>query len=406
MNVDGLRIADKILGLPVCWVLTALRYLSKPFIRSSRLSPIEKILIIKLSEMGSTVLAYPAIMELKGHLPDAQIFFLVFSANRAVVEILGFTDNKNIVTVSSDGLLSTVTSGIGALLKLWKAKVNVTVDMDFFSRFSAIVAFLVCRGSRVGFHRFNDEGLRRGDLLTHKVIYSPHIHTSAAFLGLAKALFAPEGELVQYKGPIHIETGQWPSYSPQATDLESVKIRLESKGFVGGNQHRLVLVNTNASEIFPLRKWPLSRYVELCATLLVRRPDVMIALTGSRSEAPEAEFVATNVGSSRCVSLAGDTSFTELLALYSFAALLITNDSGPAHFASLLRLPTVVLFGPETPRLYGPFGEHCISLHAGFACSPCVSVYNAKKSPCKNSLCLKAISVEDVVSKSLTMIPE
>jgi len=98
------------------------------------------------------------------------------------------------------------------------------------------------------------------------------------------------------------------------------------------------------------------------------------------------------------------TSLDELLALHSMSDLLITNDSGPAHFASLVRLPTLVLFGPETPRLYAPLGRSTVCLSAGFACSPCISVYNGKKSPCDDNLCLKAITVGEVYQAAVTAL--
>jgi ADP-heptose:LPS heptosyltransferase len=81
--------------------------------------------------------------------------------------------------------------------------------------------------------------------------------------------------------------------------------------------------------------------------------------------------------------------------------MMVTNDSGPAHFASLLRLPTVVLFGPETPRLYSPLGDTHKDIYAEFACSPCVSVYNGKQSPCTENRCLKSIAVAEVLSEVL-----
>ena len=104
----------------------------------------------------------------------------------------------------------------------------------------------------------------------------------------------------------------------------------------------------------------------------------------------------------RCIDFTGRTSFRELLALYSIARLMITCNSGPAHFAVLLDLPTIVLFGPETPRLYSPLGNKQRILYSEFACSPCVSVYNGKKSSCTDNQCLKTISVETVLQEALT----
>ena len=77
---------------------------------------------------------------------------------------------------------------------------------------------------------------------------------------------------------------------------------------------------------------------------------------------------------------------------------MVTNDSGPGHFSSVTRLHTVVLFGPETPALYGSLGKS-IPITANLACSPCVSAANHRKTPCTDNACMRAIRVDDVLEK-------
>ena len=74
---------------------------------------------------------------------------------------------------------------------------------------------------------------------------------------------------------------------------------------------------------------------------------------------------------------------------------MISNDSGPAHFAAATRLPTIVLFGPKTPKLYQPLGTSQ-AIYAGLACSPCVSAHNHRKTACDDNVCMRAIGVEQV----------
>ena len=52
-----------------------------------------------------------------------------------------------------------------------------------------------------------------------------------------------------------------------------------------------------------------------------------------------------------------------LLALFHRAALLITNDGGPGQFAALTPVPTIILFGPETPLLYGSLAKNAFCFH-------------------------------------------
>ena len=94
--------------------------------------------------------------------------------------------------------------------------------------------------------------------------------------------------------------------------------------------------------------------------------------------------------------MAGHTSLTELLTLYSVADVLVTNDSGPGHFSSLTPVHAIVLFGPETPRLFGPLSASSTVIWKELACSPCVSVFNHRLSPCRNNVCMQAITVDEV----------
>ena len=113
--------------------------------------------------------------------------------------------------------------------------------------------------------------------------------------------------------------------------------------------HRLVLVNPNASELLPHRRWMPERFAQLIRRILNGYGDVFVLITGAPDERAEAERLATLCGS-RCASFAGHSALAELPALYSHAALMVTNDFGPAHFAAASGLPTVVLFGPEVAK--------------------------------------------------------
>jgi ADP-heptose:LPS heptosyltransferase len=404
MQVDTLRFLDRFFGIPLCFIFTLARRLES-FVRKKRpLPPPHKVLIIKLSEMGSTVLAYPALAELKKRRPEVELFFLVFKQNAPIVEILDLTPSSNIITVDYRSTGRLLVSGVRALRRLLGERIDTTIDMDFFSRLTAIVSFLVCRGNRVGFHRYNDEGLYRGNLLTHRVLYSPHVHTSVAFVALIRTLFEEPDDEPHYRGRIDPKELMLPKYVPSPNDVKSVRNKLQVAGVEEGGDQTIILINPNSSDIFPLRKWPLEYFAQLCRRLLTEVPQCRLVITGGASEQKDAEYIKERVPIARCIDFTGKTNFRELLALYSIAKIMVTNDSGPAHFASLLQLPTVVLFGPETPRLYGPIGDTHRDIYADFACSPCVSVYNGKKSPCQENRCLKSITVDVVLKEVLTCL--
>jgi ADP-heptose:LPS heptosyltransferase len=145
--------------------------------------------------------------------------------------------------------------------------------------------------------------------------------------------------------------------------------------------------------MLPQRRWMPELFAELVRRILAANDDILVLITGAPSERAEAETLASQSGSDRCIAFAGQSALGDLPVLYALAVVMVTNDSGPAHFAAASGLPTIVLFGPETPNLYRPLGNSK-AIYAGLACSPCVS--NHRKSACDDNVCMRAISVEQV----------
>ena len=156
----------------------------------------------------------------------------------------------------------------------------------------------------------------------------------------------------------------------------------------------LILMNANASDLIPLRRWSSESYIEVAQRLLARFPEIHVAFTGAKNEAGKAQAIVARVGSPRCFSLAGETTLRQLLVLYGLADVLVTNDSGPAHFAALTPIHTVTLFGPETPLLFAALTARNTPLWAGIACSPCVSALNNRQSACHDNVCMQRITPE------------
>ena len=162
---------------------------------------------------------------------------------------------------------------------------------------------------------------------------------------------------------------------------------------------KIVLLNANASDIVPLRKWPLENFVKLGKQLL-ENSEFTVVLTGSKEEQDACADLALQINPGRAVNFAGETSFKELITLYSISDLLITNDSGPVHFASTTNIPIIALFGPETPKIFGPMSPNAKVISLELACSPCVSVFNQKKSSCTDNQCMKQITVAMVIQET------
>jgi len=185
------------------------------------------------------------------------------------------------------------------------------------------------------------------------------------------------------------------SFRPSLSEVAEINALLLHEN-PGIGSAPLILLNPNASDLLPLRRWPSLRYVELARRLLERYPDLFIGFTGAPAEAGRNNQLANEVRSSRVIPLAGKTTLRQVLALYTRSEILVTNDSGPAHFASMTPIRVVTLFGPETPALFAARSPNATALWAGIACSPCVNAYNNRQSVCRNNLCMQAITVDDV----------
>lgn len=403
MQVGSMRILDFWVGVPISVVLTGFRKLGDMFGRSSDDDP-KRLLIIKLVEQGATVIAAPAIQRAVELVGRENVYFAVFTENRPILDMLDLIPAENVIAIRGDGLFAVATDTLRAIYRLRRSRVDTAVDFEFFSRFSAAFAYLSGATKRVGFHSYAGEAGYRGDLMTHRVAYNIRLHASQTYKMLVDAAAVNASQLPTL-GFRPLEGHEDLDFDPDPDDIESMKSLLSSH-FNGELPQRLVLLNANAGDLLPIRRWADSRYIELAKRLLESDSELRIALTGSKDERQGAEALVREVSSDRCVSVAGQTTLTELLALYSLAEVMVTNDSGPAHYASLTPIDVVTLFGPESPDVFGSKSSRSHLIWAGLACSPCVNAFNQRVTKCTNNLCMQGISVDEVYAKVTSVLKQ
>ncbi|MGW0521994.1 glycosyltransferase family 9 protein [Crossiella sp. NPDC003009] len=141
------------------------------------------------------------------------------------------------------------------------------------------------------------------------------------------------------------------------------------------------------------RRWPVDRFAELA-----RRLPGHVVLTGSLPERPRAKEVAELAGLPPERVLAGHTSLAELAPLVATARLVICGDTGVAHLATAYGTPSVVLFGPVSPELWGPPPERPehLALWAG------ISSDTFADTPAPGLL---RISVDEVLDAARRLLP-
>jgi ADP-heptose:LPS heptosyltransferase len=388
-----MRLLDRWVGLPISAALTLLRKLEDAVRRESA-GPPRRILFVKLVEQGATVVALPAFRRTIEMVGSDNIFMVVFSQNRSILDILAVIPPANVITIRSTGLGVCAIDTIRAIRRMRRERIDTAVDFEFFSRFSGALTYLSGAKRRVGFHSFAGEAGYRGDLMTHRIAYNFALHASQIYRVLAEVLTMPPDRLpaIDYKAA---DEQTEPSFRPGPGEVGEVKALLRGK-LSRASIPRLVLLNANSGDLLPLRRWPGDRYVLLAERLLKRFPHIAIAFTGSPEEQEVAEHLVTLIDSERCISVAGHTTLRQLLVLYGLAEILVTNDSGPAHYASLTPIDVITLFGPETPAVFGPRSPRSHIIWAGLACSPCVNAFNQRVTTCTDNICMQRISTDDV----------
>lgn len=100
------------------------------------------------------------------------------------------------------------------------------------------------------------------------------------------------------------------------------------------------------------RRWPVDRWIDLCTRLA--REGHRIVLTGNAHEFRRCRFIAKAAHLPVQSVLAGSTDLEDLACIIAPARAVICGDTGIAHVATALRTPSVVLFGPTSPRYWGP----------------------------------------------------
>lgn len=395
MKVDTMRRIDYYAGVPLCFFGTILSKLSRLLGASKRKKP-QNVLFLELSEMGSAILVDPAMRKLQRE-TGANLFFAIFQKNKPSLQLLNTVPDENIYTIRENSLLLFVIDTLKFFFWTRKRKIDAVIDLELFSRFTALLTGFSGAAAKVGFHAFFNEGLYRGDFLTHKVAYNPHIHIAANFIALVHALNADKEEIPYSKTLITSQDLTLAKAKVSAGDQEIIRqfIRDCSAGFDSGI-NKVILINPNASELLIQRRWPPPHYVELIKMILEKCPIALVLITGDPREREEAEQLKDQVSHHRCINFAGKVRFAQLPHLYSISEFMVTNDSGPGHFAAVTEMPTFVIFGPETPALYGSLGK-TTPIYAGLACSPCVSAANHRKTACIDNVCLHVIKPAQVL---------
>jgi ADP-heptose:LPS heptosyltransferase len=395
MRIETQRKIDRTAGTWICRVLSLFPVKTPP----KRFRP-SKILVILLSEMGSLVLARPMLDLIKTKYPSSSLYGLCFEKNREFLEILDIISPSKILTIRADSFCLLFNDTLRVYVRMRREKMDTVLDCELFSRISSIYSFLSGAEVRVGFHPHTQEGLYRGNYINRPVLYNPHHHISHQFINLVEAIESDGAPKVKRAIPPH--DCEIPGIRIAEKTKEEFLKRFQ-KDYPHVIKRKLVLLYPSGG-LLPIRTWPLQNYCRVAEVLL--KEGYAVAVIGMKSDHELAKEIQSYCRSENCIDLTGYTgTILELMALFHVASLLISNDGGPGHFASMTPIPSILLYGPESPSLYGALGRRSVKLHTAFSCSPCLTAYNHRHSPCDgDNRCLKSITPEVVLNKAYYLL--
>ncbi len=168
--------------------------------------------------------------------------------------------------------------------------------------------------------------------------------------------------------------------------------------FSSQNREKAKIIGINPGGARDNRRWDPKHYAWV-VNKLIERFDAKIILLGGPGEENLAGKIQ-DMMKYKAVNLAGKLTLNDLVYVINRLNLILTNDSGPMHIAAAVKTPVVAIFGPEDPRLFGPYTTPDLYriVFKDVDCRPC------KKKDCKRPLCLDQITSEEVFEKCVEIL--
>jgi heptosyltransferase-3 len=274
-----------------------------------------RILVVALRRLGDVLLTTPLIRSLKHAWPDATIDVLVFAGTQGIL-----AGNPDIATVLTIPARPGTGETLALLRKLWRRyDLGVSTQSGDRPTFYCLAA----AARSVGFVEATGLAARaKASLLTYPVVTRHNEHRIREVLTLASALgIAPVAEVVAPDGPPSARAAPGPPYAV-----------------------------IHAVPMFRYKRWTDPGWRELAAGLIAR--GLAVVATGGPGEGDRLDAIW---GDLQVTRLDGALSWPELAVLIRGASVYVGPDTSVTHLAAATGVPTVALYGPTDPRLWGPW---------------------------------------------------
>jgi ADP-heptose:LPS heptosyltransferase len=310
----------------------------------------ERILFITLSSLGDCIMSLPVFFELEKLFPKAQFDVLVGERSKEIFLTLPNVDEVFLYTSKNRGIMGKI-----PLIKtISKKRYDLVIDL----RHSILPIFV--RSKKKIFTTFKPK---------ISGIHATEEHLKNVFYKCAQNFE------FDYSDKIIIDT---------KTIIKFSDVFDRIQGSVG---------------IVPGATWQPKAYsVEGFISVAKRLRDLglNLVLLGSSDEIDLCGQISKEVES---LNFCGKTNLMDLFYIIKNLSVLVTNDSGPMHIASLLDIPTVALFGPSDEGRYRPWGKKCIVLMHKEICRECT--YQRCD---KGGRCMDLITPDEIVKATIDIL--
>ncbi|MBU0627932.1 MAG: glycosyltransferase family 9 protein [Nanoarchaeota archaeon] len=375
MGIKLIKFIDKVLGTPLCIILSLFNIIKK---QAPLKEKTKKILIIQLWGIGETILTIPAIKELSKRY-RLNIDILCTKRNIDVYSGYSFLGKLHVIKLSPFYILL-------FMLKKFRSY-DIVIDMEEYLKISSIISFFV------GKYMIGYAHSIRSLLYSKKVKYNDKQHTSMAFFDLIRPL-GIDGTVKK------LERLNYSSMEKKIVDLELNRSGINRRDLIIG-------IAAGAAESSRSRIWPKERFAELIQELYNKNPKTKFILVGADYEKELNDSIirlVNNVKIAKSIfNFAGKFTLRQSFYLISTCNIFIGNDSGPMHIAAAMDVKTIGLFGPNLPLRFAPLNSKSASIYKRMLCSPCINVHKGKVPECiykgnDFQKCMKEIKIKDILN--------
>jgi ADP-heptose:LPS heptosyltransferase len=331
---------------------------------SKKAPEVQSILVIHQGALGDFILTLPALEAIRKAFPYTRSIIMGYPRILELVQERFYADD--IFSVDQKGMAS---------FFIREGNLDFTLS-EFFKAFDLIVVF----GK-------DGEGTVIGNL---RRLGQRRILSINSFPPRDEKVHITDYLLKQFDQHGIPTSGSNPKLYLKESDREWARNFWETQGVTPGERSKVFVLHPGSGS--KKKAWPPDRFLKLARTLQDRlRSKVLIVL--GPAEGPEVRKAFEATGPNAPI-LAKGLTLLQLASVMDGCWFFIGNDSGISHMAAALGLPTLAIFGPTDQRVWSPRGEETFVVYRRIHCSPCLQ---ERFFECKDSKCLKAIEVKEVI---------